>query len=175
MILKWRQNPSFKVSSILVMLLMVSGCRQQVATKLQGTWIGHPDTSQARNAREEEKYGKRASEAADSQQSSAQILTTDWEEYDVGIRFEFRDHQDLNMSLADGSEPISASWRVLETSPTGCMIEVVTPAIDGQDSKVIRHFELEFDEREGTCVGFLLTESGADRQLGSLYFSRDEN
>lgn len=155
----------------ILFLLTITGCQQQIAGGLLGTWIGRPDTAAARADREAKKYGN-PSESADTQHPDAAKAPTDWEAYDVELRFEFVDHQHLNMSLANGSEPIAATWRVLETSPTGCMIEVVTPGKEGQGRAEVRHFELEMDERNGELVGFLLTESGADRQLGAIYFSR---
>ncbi|QEG36803.1 hypothetical protein [Bythopirellula goksoeyrii] len=155
----------------LFFLLATTGCQQQVAGKLLGTWVGRPDTASARAEREAEKYGNRTG-SGNSQESDVAKAETDWEAYDVELRFEFIDHQRLKMSLANGSEPISATWQVLETSPTGCMIEVTTPSQTEEDTTVARQFELEMDERDGQVVGFLLTESGADRQLGAIYFSR---
>ena len=121
-------------------------------------------------ARDGEKYGDPASDIA--AEKARQGLVTDWEAYDVEVRFEFLDNRRLKMSLADGAEPLEATWRVAETSPTGCTIEVVTtpPTDDGPSE--LRTFELEVDERNGEIVGFLLTETGADRQLGALYFAR---
>lgn len=155
----------------ILLLFGTTGCQQQIAGKLLGTWVGQPDTAAARSEREAEKYGTR-SDSGETQLSGAEKVPTDWEAYDVELRFEFVDHQHVNMALANGSEPIAATWRVLETSPTGCMIEVVTPEQEGQGRAEVRHFELEMDERNGELVGFLLTESGADRQLGAIYFSR---
>ncbi|TWU27439.1 hypothetical protein [Bythopirellula polymerisocia] len=162
----------FLKSILLILLLSSAGCQQQIAGELLGSWVGRPDTSTGRAEREAEKYGKRSSMSADSQQKASAKDVTDWETYDVEVRFNFVDHKHLEMSLANGSEAISATWRVIETSPTGCMIEVVTPAEAEEGSPEVRNFELEMDERAGTIVGFLLTESGADRQLGALYFSR---
>lgn len=149
--------------------LAAAGCQQRVAGKLVGTWVGRPDTTAARAEREAEKYGKRP----DSEHPGTNGDATDWEAYDIEVRFDFVDQKHLNLSLADGSEPMSATWRVLETSPAGCLIELVTSGQEGKSE--VRQFELEIDEREGTIIGFLLMESGADRQLGALYFTRIEN
>ena len=159
---------------VCILLLTTTGCQQQIAGKLLGSWVGRPDTSAARAEREAVKYGKRSAESADLQHATTTKDPTDWEAYDVEVQFDFVDQKHLEMSLANGAEPMSATWRVLETTPTGCMIEVVTPAEAGEGAPVVRQFELVMDERDGTYVGFLLTESGADRQLGALYFKREE-
>jgi hypothetical protein len=98
---------------------------------------------------------------------------SDWEQVDVGVRFNFVSPTQLEMSLASGAEPHSGTWKVLETLPTGCEIEVET-ATGPQQSAEIRRFRLEMDNHEGSLVGFLLTEAGADRQLGALYFRRPQ-
>jgi len=73
------------------------------------------------------------------------------------------------MSLADGSQLRKGTWKILKTLPTGCRIEV---KID--EASQLRQFELQMDEKEGCCVGFLLSEVGADPQLGWLYFQKSE-
>jgi len=71
----------------------------------------------------------------------------------------------------------------VSTSPAGCTIEVRTKIevgtgieIDESEEASVerRRFDLLLDEREGTCVGFQLTETGADLQVGALYFRRPE-
>lgn len=150
-------------------LAAAGGCQQHADSLLQGTWIGRPDTAEARAAREAEKYGEPL-ELAES--SNTAFGRTDWEAYDIELRFRFGSHDRLEMSRADGSEAVSASWSVLDTSPTGCTIEVVTEQDAPQQNPAVRRFHLEYDEREGALVGFLLTEVRADRGLGALYFSR---
>jgi len=100
---------------------------------------------------------------------------TDWENYDVTILIDFVSSERLEMSLVGGKQPQSGSWKVVSTSPAGCAIEVQTEAEGANGEKptrVRRRFELLLDERDGTCVGFLLTETGADRQQGAIYFQR---
>ena len=91
----------------------------------------------------------------------------------MAVKFDFVDHTQLQMSLADGSQPLAGGWKVLETSPAGCIIEVET-ATGPDESAELRRFQLEMDERNGTLDGFLLTEVGADRGLGALYFRRPD-
>jgi hypothetical protein len=99
---------------------------------------------------------------------------TDWESYDVTILIDFVSTQQVELSL-DGEQPQSGSWKIISTSPTGCAIEVQTEtgnASTEQPTVERRRFELLLDQREGTCIGFLLTEAGADRQQGAIYFQR---
>ena len=156
----------------LVSLLLLSqiGCQQRTAASLLGEWVGRPDTTEARTRREAEKYGDNPSP---EWQAGTTDTITDWQQVDVAVRFNFVSRSQLEMSLADGSEPHSGTWRVLETSPTGCAIEVDTPTGPEQSAE-LRRFQLEFDKRDGEVVGFLLSEMGADRQLGALYFRRSE-
>ncbi len=158
--------------SVLLLLISAVGCQQRTASKLLGTWIGQPDTATARAERESKKYGDRPLE--DNPASNPQQSETDWQRFDVVVKFNFVSRDSLEMSLGDGSEPRSATWSVLETSLTGCTIEVET-STGADDSAERRRFQLEMDEHNGTCTGFLLSEVGADRQLGALYFRRPEN
>ncbi len=166
---------SWCAAIVLLMLAGASGCQQQAANKLLGRWEGRPDTATARSEREAEKYGGEAVTA----NSPTGSMATDWESYDLGVRFEFVDREHLEMSLSDGSEPVSGTWRVLSTTPIGCTIEVKTKEAKTKEAKgeeaastVLRQFQIDLDEREGECVGFTLIEVGADRQLGTLYFQR---
>ena len=160
--------------TVLVLLVLVgtSGCRKRAVGRLLGQWEGHPDTAAARKEREAKKYGEEVS--AELKLSDA-TRATDWESYDVGVLFDFVDRENIKMSLDDGSEPVSGKWRVLSTSPIGCTIEIKTENKNEETpSVVLRHFQIDWDEREGECVGFTLIEEGADRQLGTLYFQRTE-
>ncbi len=153
-----------------LLLLSTLGCQQRMAANLLGEWVGRPDTAEARAEREAEKFGDRRS--GDTLGRSSEPIT-DWEQVDVGVRFHFVSPTQLQMSLANDAEPHSGTWRVLETLPTGCEIEVET-ATGPEQSVEIRRFRLEMDNHEGSLVGFLLTEAGADRQLGALYFRRPQ-
>ena len=154
-----------------LLLLSMVGCQQRTAAKLLGEWLGRPDTAAARAEREAKKYGdKRSSDQLRASQERSEIVT-DWQQYNIGVKFHFVSRTQLEMSLADGTEPRSGTWQVLETSPSGCTIEVESATGPGQSAE-LRQFQLEMDEHEGTLIGFLLTEMGADRQLGALYFRR---
>jgi hypothetical protein len=163
---------SLSVGCWLVSLLLLStlGCQQGTAAKLLGEWVGRPDTADARDQREAEKYGDKRS--GEKLGTSSETIT-DWQLVDIGVKFHFVSPTQLEMSLADGAEPHSGTWRVLETLPTGCAIEVESATGPGQSAE-LRRFQLVMDERDGTLTGFLLTETGADRQLGALYFSRPQ-
>ncbi|MCH2113637.1 MAG: hypothetical protein MK171_01815 [Pirellulales bacterium] len=167
-------------------LVIAGGCQQQVVSKLRGQWIGRADTAEAQEARDNKKYGK--SRVANPAMGSQKIegRKTDWEMWeDVAVIWDFSSGSDLKMSLADGSQSISGRWSIVDTGPTGSTIEVLTGdgiASEGArpdgaqrpetEACVIRRFEIELDERDGECVGFLLYEVAADRQLGALYFRR---
>lgn len=155
------------------LLLSTAGCQQRTVANLLGEWVGRPDTAAARAEREAKKYGDKHS--ADQRPASQERpeTVTDWQQVDIGVKFHFVSHTELEMSLADGTEPFSGTWQVLETSPSGCTIEVET-ATGPEQSAELRQFQLEMDEREGALIGFLLTEVGADRQLGALYFRRPQ-
>jgi len=162
-------SSALKLFFVIPLLLCSIGCQQRKATKLLGEWVGRPDTAQARAKRESLKYGDQTPDERDAGSESV----TDWQQVDVEVKFNFVSRTQLEMSLADGSEPHSGTWRVIETSPTGCAIEVETNTGPDQSAE-LRRFQLEMDERDGTLTGFLLTETGADRQLGALYFRRLE-
>ncbi|MCG8451186.1 MAG: hypothetical protein MI725_16580 [Pirellulales bacterium] len=155
-------------------MLLVSGCQQQTTSKLLGQWIGRPDTVEARAAREAEKYGDARTEDQASSLLDKEAPKTDWENYDVAVAWTFVSSDRLEMSLANGSQALAGSWKIIGTSPTGCTIEVATKKkVSAESSEPVRRrFEVELDEREGKCVGFLLYETGADRRLGAFYFRR---
>lgn len=167
----------FGKSSLAALLLLltvgIAGCQQRAASKLLGQWVGRPDTAAARAERESLKYGETSSASEETPSSTESATVTDWERYETGVRLEFVDHEHVEMSLSEGSKPLSGKWSIFSTSPIGCTIEVDT---DGEsDSEIVRRqFRLDLDEREGVCVGFTMMEEGADRQLGSLYFQRPE-
>ncbi len=187
---------SLLVIFIFMLLFSSVGCQQRTASTLQGRWAGRPDSAALRSQREAGKYGEVATDDArangpkdisgsglagsgsagggSATKKSAPVQITDWENYDVSVFFDFVSSERLEMSL-DGEQPRSGSWKIVSTSPVGCTIEVQTEkeSVEGENASVERRqFELLFDEREGTCVGFLLTEAGADRQQGALYFQR---
>ncbi|MCG8449209.1 MAG: hypothetical protein MI725_06470 [Pirellulales bacterium] len=162
----------FCFALLLAVLIGASGCQQRVAAKLQGEWIGRADTAERRAAREAKKFGDESGLETETTPGGGRPLT-DWEQYDMAVKFDFVDHTQLQMSLADGSQPLAGGWKVLETSPAGCIIEVET-ATGPDESAELRRFQLEMDERNGTLDGFLLTEVGADRGLGALYFRRPD-
>ncbi len=161
------------------LLLVSTGCQQRPAGKLQGRWEGRPDSAASLASREADKYGDLPAKSPQVEEGSAtktDIPTpvTDWENYDVTILMDFLSSDRLEMSL-DGELSRSASWKVVSTSPAGCTIEVLTKteATEGESPTAERRqFKLLLDEHEGTCVGFLLTEAGADRLQGALYFRR---
>ncbi len=177
--------------AILCLLSIVFGCHQKTSTKLSGKWIGRPDTAVARAARESDKFDEVVSEEVSETVLSKPEADTDWEKYDVAVIWDFVSNESLEMSLVDGSQPILGHWEIISLSPIGCTIEVVTlvgiessssvaetvPSDKNDGEKVPqtrRRFEIELDERDGECVGFLLYEAGADRQLGAIYFSRPD-
>jgi len=156
-------------------LCLMAGCQPTTANKLLGEWIGTPDTAHARAEREELRFGANQSATSPISQTSetgeaAQGKMTDWEQFDISIKFDFVSPERLNMSLADGSQPIVAEWSLLETTPTGCTIEVVAQAEYSSEEPVRRRFRLEFEQQNGSLNGFLLREVGADPQLGAMYF-----
>lgn len=170
----------------LLLLITFTGCQQRAASKLQGRWEGRPDSAAARVQRNAEKYGDAVASQGPAQEAVAQdaaadgaeqqkiTQVTDWEKYKVAIQINFVSSERVEMSL-DGQQPQSGRWKVVTTSPAGCSIEIETAessAASQEKMTVRRRFELLLDEREGECLGFLLTESGADRQQGALYFRR---
>jgi len=156
----------------MLLLLSTSGCQQRTAGKLLGQWVGTPDTAASRAERESQKYGETASPDEVASRSPTPENATDWERYDRSVTLDFIDYERVEMALADETEgSLSGKWRVVSTTPIGCTIEVETEG-DRSAAVVRRQFQLDLDEGEGECVGFTLMEVGADRQLGTLYFSR---
>lgn len=171
---------------VLLALFCSGGCTQRAASQLLGRWQGRPDSAETRAARDAQKYGDEVASAeatpagttptAEGTADSVTELdqTTDWEEFDVTIVMDFVSSDRVEMTLG-GEQPVVGTWKVLSTTPSGCTIEVETEGVSGEDGDkqpVRRRFELLLDEREGTLVGFQLSEAGADAQLGALYFQR---
>lgn len=165
--------PIFNGLAILVACLLLAGCQQQITSKLSGKWVGSPDTPESRTKRETEKYGDSGT-FEEEQANGGGPKKTDWEDFNVAVEWDFLSRSDVEMTLDGVGQKVSGNWKIIGTSPTGCTIEVVTNSdqSSGDAKPVRRRFEIEFDEREGELVGFLLHESGADRQLGILYFQR---
>lgn len=175
---------------ILSALFCSGGCTQRAASKLLGRWEGRPDSAETRAARDAQKYGDEIAGSSSADVTPADATptaegtvedaiaeldqTTDWEEFDVTIVMDFVSSDRVEMTLG-GEQPVVGTWKVLSTTPSGCTIEVATEGAstkDGAKQSVRRRFELLLDEREGTLVGFQLSEAGADAQLGALYFQR---
>jgi len=161
----------------LFVLIATTGCQQRVASKLAGEWVGQPDTADGRSARDAEKYGDQSAgqptDASTKPRDASRV--SDWENYDVTVEINFQTGNRLEMSLADGDQPRTGRWTVVSTAPTSCIIEVVTePENTTKEAPdpVRRRFELLLDERDGECVGFTMTEVGADRLQGAMYFQR---
>ena len=169
---------SFVMAGCCSLLLSMAGCQQQTTAALLGEWVGRPNTAVARAEREAEKYGDLPSTPESTTPGNSSRDLTDWEKFDVKIGFNFLSGDTLEMSQGEGAQPLRGDWRIVAMSPTGCTIEIETEESPNSGSeaalpmKVRRRFVLELDQRDGACVGFLLTELGVDRQLGSLYFSR---
>ena len=191
----------FRLGWVLLLAAITAGCRERMADQLLGRWIGRPDTAVARGTREAGRYqdlaagpaptGRQveAKSSAEDQQDSPLLAVpmSDWERYDVRILLEFADAQRVHMSLADGSEPRSGVWRVVQQTPVGLVIEIETRARGLDEGQVVtplgstgcqrRRFELQFDydhrsARGQRCIGFRLVELGADPRLGAIYFKR---
>lgn len=153
------------------MLLAASGCQQRVANQLLGEWQGQPDTTEQRELREAEKYGDKP-EKEDSQTSPAKDDTpTDWEAYDVAVSMNFVSRTEVSIAIDGNAQPVSGTWNILQSGPSDCTIEVKTPT-GKEGAEELRRYRLELDLREGDLHGFLMTEVGADRTLGALYFQR---
>jgi hypothetical protein len=118
------------------------------------------------------------------------VEVTDWERYKVRILLEFARAGELRMSLANGTEPRLGVWRVVQETPIGLVIEIVTrgPGMEegqkvsapGVASARRRRFELQLDYEDHSgngqeCVGFRLVELGADPRLGAIYFKREKS
>ena len=167
---------------LIAILLLISavGCQQRTSSKLQGRWAGRPDSAASLARREAEKYGElpeKSSPKGSATKTDTPPQLTDWENYDVTILLDFLSSDRIEMSL-DGEQAKSGTWEIISTSPAGCTIEVQTKQESDtknnpeETTRERRQFELLLDERDGKCVGFLLTEVGADRLQGALYFQR---
>ena len=154
---------------ITVPLLISTGCQQRVASVLIGKWEGRPDTAAEREKREAEKYGDNTKAAPESTETDA--TTTDWEGYDLSVAIEFVSRSEIKFVLQGESESVEGTWSILQSGPSGCTIEVKTPTGE-EAAEQLRRYRLELDQRENELHGFLLTEVGADRGLGALYFER---
>ncbi|NOY41806.1 MAG: hypothetical protein GXP26_08225 [Planctomycetes bacterium] len=162
----------------LLVLLGASGCQPRAAGELLGRWEGHPDTAAARAEREKKKYGQVPGLESAEDKTTDTVSSTDWEQYDVTVHFDFQSAHRLEMSLEGNGDILAGDWHIIASTPAVCTIEVTTdPPTSQTGSKTLaeeepRRFDLELDRRDGECVGFLLSEAGADRQLGTLYFRR---
>lgn len=159
------------VTLLLLCLSTLVGCQQRTASKLIGKWEGTPDTSEARQLREAEKYGDALDEEPTETDPDS---VTDWEAYDIRVALNFSSRSEVSLSLDNGPNPVAGTWNMVQAGPTACTIEIETPTSD-DDAPELRRFKLELDERDGELLGFLLSEVGADRGLGALYFRRADN
>ena len=151
-----------------------AGCQQRMSNKLLGRWEGRPDSAERRAQREAEKYGDDPAQIELRARKSETVQVTDWEDYDVEIVMDFVSSDLIKMTL-DGAQSQAGNWRIVSQSPAGCTIEIQTRR-DGENDRVVRRrFDLLLDERDGSCVGFQLTETGADPQVGALYFRRPKS
>ena len=155
---------------LLLVFCTLAGCQQRTASKLLGKWEGIPDTAAARQAREAEKYGDPPAE--DQADDSSPV--TDWEAYDIKVQLDFASRTDVKLALDNGLEPVAGTWHMVQAGPTACTIEIETPT-SGENAPELRRFKLELDDRDGKLQGFLMSEVGADRGLGALYFRRAKN
>ena len=164
------------------------GCRDDPVGQLRGEWIGRPDTAAERQERESAASLPGPNESPLSSplvDLSADQATTDWERYDATVRLEFSNGDAVALEMVDQGDPIRGTWRLVESTPGAVLIEITTPGVESastgsqdgpvdQASEQRRRFELEPTMIDGKLVGFAMTESGADRQLGALYFERPE-
>lgn len=166
------KSSTARLLAITLALLSVTGCQQRIANELIGKWEGRPDTATEREKREAEKYEDQQEETAKS--DSEGDLPTDWEAYDVAVAIEFVNRTDIKVSLGSEAEPVVGTWSMLQSGPSGCTIEVKTPTGE-EGAEELRRYRLELDQRKDQLHGFMLTEVGADRGLGALYFKRPES
>jgi len=177
---------------MLLALLPLVGCYQTPASKLEGKWLGKPDSTAAA-----EKRSQAAQAASDSVapteatgvKDGSASGTTDLEAFDIGIRLDFHDDKTVDMSLADGSETRPGIWRVVTTlPPNGAEIEITWVEENKDPTKLPdepaltpiekRRFLVEFEEglpNGDDIAGFTLREKGADIKFGRLYFSSVAN
>jgi hypothetical protein len=141
---------------------------------LLGTWIGRPDTDAARAARVAERFGNAPTEATPTDGEPADRVT-DWQRFDVTLRLEFLNRTQARLQL-DDRPPQEAVWRLTAVGPASAVLELdaqqAAAGDDGESPVVRRRFDLLFDRTAGRLTGFALTEVGADRNLGALYFQR---
>ncbi len=163
-------RPNFLIP-ILLGLCTFAGCQQRIATSLLGKWEGVPDTAAARQSREAEKYGDKSDPGAPESKAKP---PTDWEAYDIRVVLDFVSRSDVKLSLDNGSQPVEGTWNMVQAGPVACTIEIETQTAEDGGAE-LRRYKLELDERDGQLYGFIMTELGADRGLGALYFRRADN
>lgn len=154
--------------------LGLAGCQATPQGELLGTWVGRPDTDAARAAREAERFGNAPTEATLTEGEPADRVTQ-WQRFDVALRLEFLNRAEARLQL-DDRPPQEALWRLSAVGPASAVLELDVPSAAAADDVaprvVRRRFDLLFDRTAGRLTGFTLTEVGADRNLGALYFQR---
>ena len=175
-------------------LLLMSGCYESDAGRLQGRWRGTPDTAAARAQRKAKRLQKagKAVQTDSSQPNKSKSKgdrprqpLSDWEQFDFFVLLDFVDQRKVRISLGDQGEPVEGSWQVIESSGDRVTIQIKSdsPVIDGKqatpdgssdaasgDTRRDRQFVIRFEGKKKEC--FTMTEDGADPLQGRLFFQR---
>jgi hypothetical protein len=164
----------------LTLLLVSAGCQQTTASRLIGTWSGVPDSRQALKEREQAREAKTqegrpqtdvdVAEELEEEASTAPAPPTDLEALDFAILLKLDAKRQVVMQLAGEAQAYAGTWSIIETRPTGALIEITRLRRTADDKQEKRRFEVVF-EGQLPSDGFRLKESGADPQFGQLYFS----
>lgn len=181
-------SPRVFLLFIATAMLVSIGCQQSMSNRLEGKWVGRPDSAEAaadRSARlkaEQQGAAEESPAVPVDDMPPAARQRTELEQHDVEIHLDFAADKQVTMSLGNDREPLHGVWRVVATlPPDGAEIEIhlkppgesSTAAPTSGERREKRRFIIDF-QKHGAEAGFTLMEKGADPQFGRLYFVRQQ-
>lgn len=140
-----------------------------VSQKLEGDWVGRPESAAERTVREWPTLSLNPDDP-EIAAAAAEAPPTDLESFET-VRVEMRlgPTHEARLSLA-GAEPLEGKWSVSAAEGRRAVLEIsVKRGADGEGTLESRRFDVEV-LKQGE--GFVLREQGADRRFGRLLFRR---
>ncbi|QDV80350.1 hypothetical protein [Botrimarina mediterranea] len=158
----------------LVSAVLFMGCDTplSLSQRLDGRWVGRPESAAERTVRE---WPTRESDPDDPAiaEAAAETPPTDLEAFDsVRVELELDDSGAARMSLA-GGEPLVGEWQLSSIEGRRGVLEISVERgeVDGKQTFETRRYDVEA-LRPVDGEGFVLREQNADRRFGRLLFRR---
>lgn len=166
-------------------ILLLVGCGPgSVSHRLEGRWVGQPDTFAAQRQRSPIPTAKGYQPTQDQGGADGDTVAriealqpqqeTDLEAFDFQIALDFHADGQVEM-LLNGGRPMRGHWEVLSTDVGISRLEIAVPQAPGAGKPtqtVKRRYSLKMNTKGDA---FTLREEGVDPRFGWLYFTRAES